>query len=90
MQLLRAKSGRTCEAVGHPHILAVILAEQNTDHPPLCLAGDCSVVVVDGGEEDERSDGDVSSHQRERFRGGGRHRGKLRTGSFSSKVKVGG
>lgn len=66
----------TREAVGYPHVLAVVLSEEHTDYSPLgslCL----SAVVVGGGEEDERRDGDVAGHKRQRLSCGGGHLGDV-------------
>lgn len=64
----------TSEAVGYPHVLAVILTQQNTNDPPLCLLLGGAIVVIDSGKEDEGRDGDVPGDEREGFCGGGRHR----------------
>ena len=66
----------TREAVGYPHVLAVILSEEHTDYSPLgslCL----SAVVVCCREEDERRDGDVAGHERQRLSCGGGHLGDV-------------
>lgn len=51
----------TGKAVRHPHILAIVLTQEHANNSPLGLVvwyG--SVVMIDGGEEDEGCDGDVS------------------------------
>lgn len=71
--MCRRRRGHTSKAVGYPHVLAIVLTQQDTDDPPLCLLLGSSVVVVDGGEEDEGRDRDVPGDEREGFGGGGRH-----------------
>ena len=66
----------TREAVGYPHVLAVVLSEEHTDYSPfgsLCL----SAVVVCCREENERRDGDVAGHERQRLSCGGGHLGDV-------------
>jgi len=53
----------TSKAVGHPHILAIILSQQHADYAlpcAFCLAA----VMVCCGEEDKRGDGDIAGDER--------------------------
>ena len=71
-----AEELRTRKAVGYSHVLAVILSEKNTDYSPLCSF--ClAAVVVCCGEEDERRDGDVAGHERQRLGCCGGHLGDV-------------
>ena len=73
----RERWARTSKAVGNSHVLAIVLSKKHTDDTALRLCR-CSVVVVDSGEEDEGSNGDVSGDEGDGFCGGGRHRGEPR------------
>jgi hypothetical protein len=70
-------SAHTSEAVGNPHVLPIVLAEKNTNDTALRLCR-CAVVVVDGGKEDEGSNGDVSCDEGDGLRCGGGHLGEPR------------
>ena len=71
-----AEGLHTRKAVGYSHVLAVVLSEKNTDYSPLCSF--ClAAVVVCCGEEDERRDGDVAGHERQRLGCCGGHLGDV-------------
>jgi hypothetical protein len=63
---LRVAGIRTSKAVGHSHVLAIVLSEKHTDHTFPCSLG-LTTVVICGGEEHERRNRDVAGHKRQRL-----------------------